>query len=119
MGNARNIAFWAVLLLLVFALFQMFNGSQATTTGRDLSYSEFITKVNDGEVASVVLDGERVVIKGNDGSTYVAIKPQGEEVAGQLITKGVDVTVKSQEQSGIFSLISLWLPFLVLNSGLK
>ena len=114
MGNARNIAFWAVLLLLVFALFQMFNGSQATTTGRDLSYSEFITKVNDGEVASVVLDGERVVIKGNDGSTYVAIKPQGEEVAGQLITKGVDVTVKSQEQSGIFSLISLWLPFLVL-----
>ena len=114
MGNARNIAFWAVLLLLVFALFQMFNGSQATTTGRDLSYSEFITKVNAGEVSSVVLDGERVVIKGNDGNTYVAIKPEGEEVAGTLIAKGVGVAVKSQEQSGIFSLISLWLPFLVL-----
>ncbi len=114
MGNARNIAFWAVLLLLVFALFQMFTGSQATTTGRDLTYSEFITKVNDGEVASVVLDGERVVIKGNDGNTYVAIKPDGEEVAGNLIAKGVGVAVKSQEQSGIFSLISLWLPFLVL-----
>jgi cell division protease FtsH len=113
-GNARNIAFWAVLLLLVFALFQMFNGSQATTTGRDLSYSEFITKVNAGEVSSVVLDGERVVIKGNDGNTYVAIKPEGEEVAGTLIAKGVGVAVKSQEQSGIFSLISLWLPFLVL-----
>ena len=114
MGNARNIAFWAVLLLLVFALFQMFNGGQATTTGRDLSYSEFITKVNDGEVSSVVLDGERVVIKGNDGNTYVAIKPEGEEVAANLIAKGVGVAVKSQEQSGIFSLISLWLPFLVL-----
>ena len=114
MGNARNIAFWAVLLLLVFALFQMFNGSQATTSGRDLSYSEFITKVNDGEVSSVVLDGERVVIKGNDGNTYVAIKPEGEEVAANLIAKGVGVAVKSQEQSGIFSLISLWLPFLVL-----
>ena len=114
MGNARNIAFWVVLLLLVLALFQMFNGGQATTTGRDLSYSEFMTKVNDGEVTSVLLDGERVVIKGNDGNTYVAIKPEGEEVAGALIAKGVGVAVKSQEQSGIFSLISLWLPFLVL-----
>ncbi len=114
MGNARNLAFWAVLLLLVFALFQMFNGGQATATGSSLSYSEFMTKVNSGEVNSVLLDGERVVIKGNDGNTYVAIKPEGEEVAGTLIAKGVGVTVKSQEQSGIFSLISLWLPFLVL-----
>ncbi len=114
MGNARNIAFWVVLFLLVLALFQMFNGGQTTTTGRDLSYSEFMAKVNAGEVSSVLLDGERVVIKGNDGNTYVAIKPEGEEVAGSLIDKGVGVTVKSQEQSGIFSLISLWLPFLVL-----
>ena len=114
MGNARNIAFWVVLLLLVLALFNLFSGSQATTSGRDLSYSEFMTKVNDGEVTSVLLDGERVVIKANDGNTYVAIKPEGEEVAGPLIAKGVGVAVKSQEQSGIFSLISLWLPFLVL-----
>ena len=114
MGNARNIAFWVVLLLLVLALFNLFSGSTATTTGRDLSYSEFIAKVNAGEVTSVLLDGERVVIKATDGNTYVAIKPIGEEVADTLIAKNVGVTVKSQEQSGIFSLISLWLPFLVL-----
>ena len=114
MGNARNIAFWVVLLLLVLALFNLFSGSQTTTTGRELSYSEFITKVNAGEVTSVVLDGERVVIKATDGNTYVAIKPVGEEVADTLIAKNVGVTVKSQEQSGFFSLISLWLPFLVL-----
>ena len=71
MGNARNIAFWVVLLLLVLALFNLFSGSQATTTGRDLSYSEFIAKVNAGEVTSVLLDGERVVIKATDGNTDV------------------------------------------------
>ena len=114
MGNARNIAFWVVLLLLVLALFNLFSGGQATSTGRDLSYSEFIAKVNAGEVTSVLLDGERVVIKATDGNTYIAIKPVGEEVASTLIAKNVGVTVKSQEQSGIFSLISLWLPFLVL-----
>ena len=108
MGNARNIAFWVVLLLLVLALFNLFSGGAATTSGRELTYSEFVTKVNDGEVASVILDGERVVIKGNDGNTYVAIKPQGEDVAANLIAKNVGVAVKSQEQSGIFSLISLW-----------
>jgi cell division protease FtsH len=32
----------------------------------------------------------------------------------RLIAKGVEVTAKSQQQSGIFSLLSLWLPFIVL-----
>ncbi len=61
-----------------------------------------------------MLDGERVLIRGKDGKDYVAIKPAGEEVAATLINKGVDVRAEPQEQSGIFSLISLWLPFLVL-----
>ncbi len=58
-------------------------------------------------MSSVVLDGERVLIRGKDGKDYVAIKPAGEEVAATLINKGVDVRAEPQEQSGIFSLISL------------
>ena len=109
MGNARNIAFWVVLFLLILALFNLFSGGQTTSSSRTISYSEFIGRVDNGEVASVTLDGERVLVRGKDGTQFVAIKPQGEEVTDRLIVQGVEVRAEAQEQSGFFSLISLWL----------
>jgi len=113
-GNARNIAFWVVLFLLILTLFQMFNGNTTTTASRNLSYSEFVQRVDEGQVQSVTLDGERVVVRGKDGNTYATIKPEGEEITDRLIAKGVDVRAEPQQQSGFMSLISLWLPFIVL-----
>jgi cell division protease FtsH len=113
-GNARNIAFWIVLFVLVLALFQLFSGGQATMSSRPISYSDFIQRVETGQVTSVTLDGERVIIKGKDGNTFVAIKPEGEVLTDRLIAKGVEVEAEAQQQSGIMSLISLWLPFLLL-----
>ena len=47
MGNARNIAFWVVLFLLVLALFNLFSGSQATTVvAASCRYSDFIARVD-------------------------------------------------------------------------
>ncbi|RID92629.1 ATP-dependent metallopeptidase FtsH/Yme1/Tma family protein [Gemmobacter lutimaris] len=114
MGNARNIAFWVVLFLLILALFNMFSGNTTTTASRNLSYSEFIARVDQGQVSSVTLDGERVIVRGKDGNTYSTIKPQGEEVTDRLIDKGVEVRAEPQEQSGFLNLLSLWLPFLIL-----
>jgi len=114
LGNVRNIAFWVVLFLLILALFNLFSGGQSTVSSRSIPYSDFVANVTKGEVAAVTLDGERVVVQGKDGSSYLTIKPEGEEVTPMLLAQDVAVKVEPQEQSGIFSMISLWLPFLVL-----
>ncbi|MGB7271594.1 MAG: ATP-dependent zinc metalloprotease FtsH, partial [Albidovulum sp.] len=118
MGNARNIAFWVVLFLLILALFNLFNGNQSTMNAKALSYSDFIHKVDAGEVASVDMDGEQLLVKTSDGAQWVTIKPAGEDLNNQLverlIARNVDVKAEKQAQSGIFSVLSLWLPFLVL-----
>jgi len=113
-GNARNIAFWVVLFLLILALFNLFSGNQTTGSSRTLSYSEFIARVDSGEVQSVTLDGERVLVRARDGSQYVTIKPDGEVLTDRLIAKGVEVKAEAQEQSGFLSVLGIWLPFLVL-----
>ncbi len=114
MNNARNIAFWAVLLLLIVMLFQLFSGGQSTTSSRTVSYSEFIQMVEGDKVQAVTLDGERVEIKARDGTSFVAIKPEGEEITDRLIAKGIEVKATPQQESGFMSMLSLWLPFLVL-----
>jgi cell division protease FtsH len=114
LGNARNLAFWVVLFLLVLALFTLFKGDPTSVGANTISYSQFMERVDKGEVESVVLDGETVQIRTTDGKQLVTVRPVGEAITEQLIARNVDVTAKRQEQSGFLSLFGFWLPFLVL-----
>ena len=114
MGNSRNIAFWVVLFLLVVALFNMFSSSQNSLATRTESYSSFMEKVHRGEVDSVVLDGEKIYVKGSSGSEFVTIKPEGTEVTDALLAANVKVNAEPQQASGILSFITLFGPVLLL-----
>ena len=67
MGNARNIAFWVVLFLLILALFNLFSGGNSTLQSRAVGFSDFVASVEGGSVASATLDGEQVRYKTTDG----------------------------------------------------
>ena len=114
MGNARNIAFWLVLFLLILALFNLFSGSGNTLQSKTVSYSEFVTAVDASNVSSVTLDGEVVQFRGTDGNDYVTVKPSDAEITQRLIDKNVPVSAKSQEQSGFQTFLMSLLPFLLL-----
>ena len=114
MGNARNIAFWVVLFLLILALFNLFSGGQSTMNSQSLGYSEFVRAVEAGDVQSVTLDGERVLMRGRDGQDYVIIIPDDTDVVDTLIENNVSVVAEAQEQSGLSSIIMTFLPFLLL-----
>jgi len=113
-GNARQIAFWVVLFLLILALFNLFSGGQGTMSSRSISYTEFLNSVENGEVASVTLDGERAVIRANDGSTVTTIIPRGADITDRLLARKVDVRAEPQEQSGLLAYIGTLLPFIIL-----
>ncbi len=114
MGNARNIAFWVVLFLLIMALFNLFSGGGNTLQSREISYTEFVTAIEDGTVSSVTLDGEQVRFRGTDGNDYVAIKPQDAELTALLLREGVPLRAERQEQSGFQTFLVSLLPFLLL-----
>ncbi len=114
MGNARNIAFWVVLFLLILALFNLFSGNQSTMSSRSISYSDFVEAVDAGDVSSVTLDGERVMFRGADGNDYVTIRPNGADITERLIDQGVTVNARPQEQSGFTTVLMTFLPFIIL-----
>ena len=113
MGNARNIAFWVVLFLLILALFNLFSGSGNTLQSRELSYSEFVASVESGEVTSVTLDGEQVRFRRGD-TDYVTIKPEDAAITDLLIANDIPVRAEQQQQSGFQAFLLSLLPFLLL-----
>jgi cell division protease FtsH len=115
LGNARNIAFWVVLFLLVLALFNMFTGGSSTVTqSNEVSYSDFVRSVESDEVNAVTLDGEQIRFVGNDGQTYSVIKPADAQITQLLIDNNVSVRAEQQQQSGFQTFILSLLPFLLL-----
>ena len=114
MGNLRNIAFWVVLFLLMLALFNLFSNGQGTTSARAIPYSEFIQRVDAGEVSRVTIDGERVLIRTRDGQQYSTVQPENADLTDRLLAANVAVEVRPQQTSGFLSALGLWLPFLLL-----
>ncbi|MCP4821114.1 MAG: ATP-dependent metallopeptidase FtsH/Yme1/Tma family protein, partial [Shimia sp.] len=114
MGNARNIAFWVVIFLLILALFNLFDSNGSAMQSRDQSYSDFVAAVDRDEVATVTLDGENAIYTTKNGENFVAIMPGDAEVTTMLIENNIPVTAKSQETSGFQALLFSMLPVLLL-----
>jgi cell division protease FtsH len=114
LGNARNIAFWVVLFLLILALFNFFSGQGGTLQSNEKTYSDFVTAVESGEVKNVTLDGEQIRYTTQSGANYVTIKPGDAEVTQLLIKEDIPVQAVKQQQSGFQSFLITLLPFLLL-----
>ncbi len=110
MGNARNLAFWAVLFVLILALFSLFSGGPSSLSSRTVGYSDFVKAVDSGKVASVTLDGERVMYRGTDGQTYTTVRPSDANTTQLVLNKNIKLVATPQKESGFFSLLSMLLP---------
>ncbi len=114
MGNARNIAFWLVLFLLILALFNLFSGSGNTLQSKQISYTEFVKAVEADTVSRVTLDGEMVRFRSTDGQDYLTVKPEDAELTKLLLDNDIPMSAEPQEQSGFQTFLISLLPFLLL-----
>ena len=108
MGNIKNFAFWAVLFLLVFALFNLMNsGSPLGGNTTEITYSEFIRQAESGNVQYVTVDGEKLIVSGMDGKSYYTINPRDDQMTDRLLKSGVEVRAEPQESGGLSMFLSL------------
>jgi cell division protease FtsH len=114
LGNAKNVALWVVLFLLVLALFNLFGGQNTATSSNETTYSEFVADVKDGRVATAVIDGEAVRYVTTDNQRLATIVPTDAEVTQFLIDNNVRVRAEQQQQSGLQSFLLSLLPFAIL-----
>ena len=69
--NYRNFALWAIIALLLIALFNLFQSPGQRSNSREVSYSQFIDDVSNGRVKSVTITGQRITgTFADNGSTF-------------------------------------------------
>ncbi len=114
MGNAKNFVFWAFAILLLVALFNVFSDGSSRSSGREMAFSEFLTRVDNKQIVDVSIDGEKLVGHTTDGATFTTYQPLGADIIDDLRAGGVKVMVEPQQQGGLLSTLGFWLPMLVI-----
>jgi cell division protease FtsH len=114
----RNLAIWALVLVLLLALFQLLqNSSQTAPSASEVTYSQFLARVERNEISQVTIRGDEVRAQSGTGQTIVAtLPPQDNETVRLLREAGVDIRVEEEAQEGNFLVTMLlnWFPFLLL-----
>ena len=114
MGNAKNLAFFAIVLLLLLTLFSMFQEGSVNGSSSRKEFSEFMDAVENNEVSSVVIDGENITYTTTGKGRFHTIQPRDAEIIDDLREAGVAITVEPQERGGLLSTLSFWLPMLIV-----
>ncbi len=115
--NYRNFALWAIIALLLIALFNLFQSPCQRSNSREVSYSQFIDDVSNGRVKSVTITGQRISgTFADNGSTFQTYSPGDTGLVSRLESKDVAITARP-ETDGSSSLIGIllsWLPMILI-----
>ena len=116
MNFGRNLALWVIIALLVFALFNLFQGASQRTPQMSLPFSDFMTSVQSGDVRDVTIQGQSISGHYRDGRAFSSYAPDDPALVSNLTKQGIRITaVPSDEGSPtLFSILLSWFPMLLL-----
>ncbi|MCF1504101.1 ATP-dependent zinc metalloprotease FtsH [Afifella sp. H1R] len=113
--NFRNFALWIVILLLLVALFNLFQSPSRQGTTQEITYSQFRSEAIDGNIKNVTISGQQITGTYSDGKRFTTYAPDNSEYVTLLEDKGVTIKAEPDEsEMSFFSVLISWFPMLLL-----
>ena len=115
MNFSRNLVLWVIIALLVFALFNLFQGSPRGPQ-TNLAFSEFLSEVDAGQIREVTIQGKNITGHFRDGRGFGTYAPDDANLIPKLSEKHVQITaLPSDDQTLTFwGILINWFPMLLL-----
>ncbi|MDR3357859.1 MAG: ATP-dependent zinc metalloprotease FtsH [Desulfovibrio sp.] len=104
---------WAIIVLAMVMLFNTFEQTQGPT--QRVPYTDFLTRLNEGQLLSVTMQGPNLTGRTSDGRSVQTYAPQDPGLVARLIEKKVEIKVEPpEEQPWYMTLLVSWFPMLLL-----
>ena len=115
-AHLRNFALWVIIILLLLALFTLFQNPGQHTTSSDISFSNLLNEVEQGRVRSVVIQGPEIHGTFSDGHSFQTYAPNDPTLVQKLYQKNVEITARPQQNDvpWFVSLLLSWLPIIAM-----
>jgi len=116
-SNFQKLAIWVAILVLLAALFNLFNNPAQSRRGDEITYSEFLTAVDAGKVIDATIAGNRISGTMKDGGgAFQTYAPEDPGLVERLRSKEVNFKVAPRDEDvpSIMSVLLNWFPMLLL-----
>jgi len=117
----KNIFVWLVIGIMLVAMFNMFQGGVETAGYRRIAFSEFLSKVDQGQVSDVIIrdsqgKGSQITGHLSDGVAFVTQSPDYPALVERLTDKGVKISASADDgaMNSFWSVLASWFPILLL-----
>ena len=116
MNFSRNLALWVIIALLVFALFNLFQGSMPRNSQTSLAFSDFMISVQAGDVRNVTIRGNEISGHYRDGRNFQTYAPNDPSLVQTLTKQGVQIRAEPTDDGSptLLSILISWFPMLLL-----
>ena len=115
-ANLRNFALWVIIVLLLLALFTLFQNPGQRASSQDITFSQFVSEVEKNTVRDVVIQGPDIHGTFTNGSSFQTYAPNDPSLVKRLVDAKVNVSAKPPGDNvpWFVSLLVSWLPFIAL-----
>jgi cell division protease FtsH len=111
----RSIALWVIIGLLIVALFNLFQNSGPGAGGETIPYSDFIERVESGQVQEVTISGQDITGRTSGGQEFTTYAPPDNSLVDRLTENGVRFSASPEEEGNLLLQILIsWFPMLLL-----
>ncbi|HAS87976.1 MAG TPA: cell division protein FtsH [Desulfovibrio sp.] len=110
---AKNLLVWVTIMLVMIVLFNLFN--QPQTSQLKLSYTDFLSRVDEGEVLQVKIQGQKIsgVMVGD--KRFATFNPDDPALVQHLLKSKIEVVAEPEEEAPWYmTLFISWFPMLLL-----
>ena len=115
--NLKNLAMWAIIVLLTIGLYNMFKNPQGSFNQKNnIIFSEFLSEVENGRVVQVEIQGNNVNGVFSNGQNFSTYVPNDPNLIEKLSERGVSISASPLEEKmpSILGVLLSWFPMLLL-----
>ncbi|WP_282606710.1 ATP-dependent zinc metalloprotease FtsH [Pelagibius sp. Alg239-R121] len=115
MNFSRNAALWIVIVLLLIILFNVFQGSPTRGPQETLAFSEFVDRVDAGEVVEVKIQGQHITGQTRQGRNFETYAPDDPSLVDRLQKANVRIDAAPEDEANpLLQILISWFPMLLL-----
>ena len=115
--NFRNLAMWAVIIVLTIGLYNMFkNPQRSVAQNNGIIFSEFLTEVENGRVVQVEIQGNNIKGVLSNGDNFTTYSPSDPNLIQKLTERGVSISASplDEKMPSLLGVLLSWFPMLLL-----
>ncbi len=113
MNIYRSLFIWLFIGIVIILLFNLFSAPKKT--GDEIIFSEFMTKLDAGQVEEVIIKDSNITGQLKDGKRFKTYAPAYPDLVKVLRSQNVRITVKPSEQNPWYwNLFFSWGPVILL-----